>query len=80
MARTRRNRWGKLSEIDRRHRVGSPGYEQYPDRLKHLLAWRAMHKVAGGHMPVRMAGTRAKIRPSSDMPIPRKEAFVRKRS
>lgn len=72
-------RWGRVRELDRRFRVGSPGYQGYPNRLKHLHAWRQMHAVVGGHMPVRMAGTRAKIRPSSDMPLPLKEKFCLKR-
>jgi hypothetical protein len=79
MARRLKNRWGKLSELDGRARIGSPIYQGYPKRLKQLSAWRAMHKVAGSHMPVRMAGTRAQTRPSSNLPLPAKEAFVKKR-
>lgn len=71
----RRNRWGKVAELDGRFRIGSPGYQAYPTRLKQLSAWRRMHKVAPGHMPVRMAGTRAAIRPSSDLPLKSKEKF-----
>lgn len=72
-------RWGHLHELDGRFRIGSPGYRGYPLRLKHLAAWRACHlqQVSGGsHMPVRMAGTRAGIRPSSNLPLKRKEKFV----
>ena len=68
-------RWGHVHELDRRFRVGSPGFENYPLRLKHLHAWRQMHAVAPGHMPVRMYGTRKRIRPSSDLPLTLKEKF-----
>jgi hypothetical protein len=79
VGRSLKRRWGSLTELDGRARVGSPIYQAYPKRLRQLTAWRAMHRVAGGHMPVRMAGTRAQTRPSSNLPLPAKEAFVKKR-
>lgn len=80
MALKRSVRWGHIAELDRRFRVGSPGYQGYPNRLKHLHAWRQMHAVAPGHMPVRMYGTVKRIRPSSNLPLKLKEDFARKRS
>ena len=75
------NRWGKVSELDGRFRVGSPGYNGYPTRLKHLAAWRSMHKITGSHMPIRMYGTKYKVRPSSNLRLrggnASKEAFVK---
>jgi hypothetical protein len=80
----KRNRWGNLSELDRRFRVGSPGYNAYPTRLKHLHSWRTMHALTGNdHMPVRMYGTRHQVRPSSNLRLRgkvSKEAFVKARS
>ena len=76
----RRVRWGHLHELDRRFRINSPGYQQYPNRLKHLHSWRTMHAVAGDHMPVRMSGTRQGVRPSSDMTLLQKNKFIKKRS
>jgi len=72
-------RWGHVCELDKRKRVGSPGYHAYPTRLKHLHAWREMHALAGSHMPVRMSGTRKQVRPSSNMSLAQKEQFVRSR-
>jgi hypothetical protein len=62
-------RWGRVAELDRRFRVGSPGYKSYPNRLKHLHSWREAHALAKTHMPVRMYGTRNRIRPSSNLPL-----------
>lgn len=76
----RRVRWGHVPELDRRFRVGSPGYKTYPNRLKHLHSWRQMHAVAAGHMSVRMYGTRKRVRPSSDLPLKLKEAFCEARA
>lgn len=73
-------RWGFKTELDGRFRVGSPGYNAYPLRLKHLSAWYASHKLAGSHLPVHMAGVRLSRLPSSDMTLRQKEAFVRRRS
>lgn len=72
-------RWGKVRELDGRARLKSPVYNAYPTRLKQLHCWRRMHKVAGSHMPIRMVGTRARIRPSSDLPLKMKEAYLEKR-
>jgi hypothetical protein len=63
-------RWGKMREIDKRIHVGTGAWEGMPRRLKHLTSWRRMHMLPGGkaaHMPVRMYGTRAKVRPSSNL-------------
>lgn len=76
----RRVRWGHVHELDGRARVGSGLYQSYPTRLKHLHCWRAGHLLTGSHMPYRMAGTRAGIRPSSNLPLRRKEKFVLDRS
>ena len=74
-------RWGHLHELDKRFRVGSPGYNAYPNRLKHLHSWQTMHAVAGNdHMPVRMYGTVKRIRPSSNLPLKLKNQFVEKRT
>lgn len=72
-------RWGHKPELDGRFRIGSPGYRSYPLRLKHLSAWFAMHKITGDHLPIRMAGTRAGRRPSSNLTLKQKESFVRRR-
>lgn len=79
MSRRLGNRWGRVAELDGRFRIGSPGYKSYPRRLKHLASWRRMHKVAPGHMPVRMYGTRKQIRPSSNLPLKLKESFAKSR-
>ena len=79
MAKLRPVRWGHVHELDRRGRSGTSRFYQYPKRLQHLHSWRAMHKLAGSHMPVRMSGTRQGIRPSSDMSIKQKVNFVEKR-
>lgn len=73
-------RWGHLHELDRRFRIGSAGYNAMPLRLRHLMAWRAMHAVAGNHLPVQMSGTRQGVRPSSNLILKKKEAFVKRRS
>lgn len=72
-------RWGHIAELDRRFRIGSPGYQAYPLRLRHLAAWRADHLVAGSHKPVHMAGVRMQRLPSSNLTLKQKEAFVRRR-
>jgi hypothetical protein len=80
MARKLRNRWGSLAELDGRARIGSPKYKAYPKRLQHLTAWRAMHKLAGSHLPVQMSGTRNGVRPSSNLSLALKERFVQRRT
>ena len=79
MAKLRPVRWGHLHELDRRVRSGTSKFYEYPKRLQHLHAWRAMHKLAGDHKPVQMSGTRQRVRPSSDMSIKQKVNFVEKR-
>lgn len=74
-------RWGRVAELDRRIRVGSQTWKALPNRLKHLSSWRRAH-MFGGHMPVRMYGTRHKIRPSSNLRLTgrvSKLAFIQKR-
>lgn len=74
-------RWGHLYELDRRVRVGSPKYKLMPLRLRHLLSWRADHAVVGGdHLPIQMSGTSRGVRPSSNLQLRYKEAFVNKRT
>jgi len=76
----RKVRWGRIKELDLRFRPGSPGYNNYPLRLKHLHSWRTMHAVSEhGHTSVRMSGTRQAIRPSSNMPLEKKNEYIRKR-
>ncbi len=63
-------RWGKMKEVDKRIKVGSPAWKGMPKRLRELTAWRRMHMLPGGkkaHIYVRMYGTRAKVRPSSNL-------------
>lgn len=74
-------RWGHVVELDKRFRVGSPGYKSYPNRLKHLHAWREAHALAKKHTPVRMYGTRHAVRPSSNLRLTgkvSKERLVKK--
>lgn len=73
----RKNRWGQLSEIDRRIHVGTQTFRSLPRRLQHLIAWRRMNSL--GHMPVRMYGTRIGVRPSSDIRLPLKIAYCLKK-
>lgn len=72
-------RWGKLYELDGRARIGSSIYQAYPKRLQQLHSWRRMHKIAGDHMPIRMFGTRKRVRPSSNLPLPVKETYCEDR-
>jgi len=54
---TRRKwRWGPLSIIDYRYKVGSPGWYKMPWKAQRLSAWRYMHMVARGHPPVHKYG------------------------
>lgn len=68
-------RWGHVHELDGRARIGSAIYNGYPKRLQQLHSWRRMHKIAGDHMPIRMFGTRKKVRPSSNLPLKVKEQY-----
>lgn len=77
-----KNRWGRLDELDRRIRVGTQTFDRLPFRLRQLTAWRGMHAVspsAKPHSSVRMYGTRKKVRPSSNLPLKLKVAYVLKR-
>jgi len=74
---TAKRRWGSLDEIDYRIKVGSQAWKALPRRIRQLTAWRRMHMLPGGehaHMPVRMFGTRAGVRPSSNLPLARGKA------
>lgn len=70
-------RWGRLTEIDKRIHVGTKTWDGLPNRLRHLTAWRRMNSK--GHMPVRMAGTRMKVRPSSNMNLKTKLRYVQEK-
>jgi len=79
----RKVRWGHLHEIDRRIHVGTPAWQGMKLRLRHLSSWRRMHKISGGHGPVRMYGTRHKVRPSSNLRLTgrvSKLAYIKRRS
>jgi hypothetical protein len=68
-------RWGRVSEIDRRIRVGTPTFQAQPKRLQQLTAWRAMHALRS-HNTIRQYARRHHIKPSSDLPLSRKIAYV----
>lgn len=70
-------RWGHVKEIDYRIKVGTKTWKGLPHRMKQLTAWRRMHMLPGGkgaHNPVRMFGTRHKVRPSSNLPLSGRKA------
>lgn len=69
-------RWAHLHELDRRIHVGTRKFRTLPLRIKHLMAWRRMHKVAGSHLPIRMYGTRHRTRPSSNLRLEGKVSKV----
>lgn len=76
----RKVRWGHLYEIAKIKKIGDAEYNSSPARLKHLASWRRMHAVAvHGHTSVQMAGTRIKVRPSSNMTIKQKNKFIARR-
>ena len=75
-------RWGRVREIKHVGRVGDANYNALPLRLKHLSAWRAMHRLAK-HASVRGYGTRNKVRPSSNLRLTgkvSKTAFIQRRT
>jgi len=84
MAKLRVLKWGKVNEIAHVSSVlksnGKPtsGFQGLTTKLKHLASWRRQH-MFGGHTPVQMAGTRKKVRPSSNMSLKQKLEFIRKR-
>ena len=84
MAKLKPLRWGQVDEIKQVRRVlkndGKPtkSFQGLTTKLKHLAAWRRQH-MFGGHTPVQMAGTRKKVRPSSNMSLKQKLEFIRKR-
>lgn len=71
-------RWGRLSEIDRRIRIGSPAFKGQPKRLQQLMAWRGMHLVRN-HSAIRSYARRRSIKPSSNLPLPVKINYFSER-
>jgi hypothetical protein len=71
-------RWGHVAEIDRRVRVGTVAFQAQPERLQQLQAWRAMHALRS-HNAIRQYARRREIKPSSDLPLPAKVAYVASR-
>ena len=81
-------RWGHVDQIkhvhsvlDRRYSkvVPTKSFTALPLRLKHLSAWRAMHLFPGGHETPQMVGTRAQVRPSSNLSLKQKLKYLKKR-
>lgn len=72
-------RWARLNEIDRRVSPGTKAFYRQPQNHQELIAWRGMHAVAKhGHSSVRMFGTQAKCRPSSNLPLEKKINFYKR--
>lgn len=72
-------RWGHVSEINKSIRVGTNTFKAQPRRLKHLISWRAAHKLAS-HKSVRRYARAQGVKPSSNLLLPKKIAFVLKRA
>jgi hypothetical protein len=70
-----KNRWGSVAEIDKRIHVGTEAFQALPKRLQHLSAWRRMNSQ--GHAPVQAHGTLKKTRPSSNLSLKEKLAYVK---
>jgi hypothetical protein len=77
--RPKKRRWGRLAEIGHIKAVPSTQFNKLPNRLKHLAAWRRMHTL-GSHASVRGFGTQQRIRPSSNLPLRKKLAYIKKRA
>lgn len=75
----RKNRWGRLAELNGVKKVPCPEFNALPNRLKHLSAWRAMHRL-GSHKSVRGYATQAGIRPSSNLSLKKKLSYVLRRT
>lgn len=73
-----KRRWGRLTEIRKVDGVDSKAFAKLPSRLQHLTAWREMHAMRS-HTAVSASGRRIGFKPSSDMPVAAKVAFIHKR-
>jgi len=71
-------RWGHVHEINPKARVKNDEFTQQPLRLRHLTAWRAAHALAS-HNTVRRYARSQGVKPSSNLSLPKKMAFVLKR-
>lgn len=71
----RATRWGSVRELDRRVRVGTPAFRSQPKRLQQLQSWRAMHALRS-HDTIRRYARRQNVKPSSDLSLSRKIAYV----
>lgn len=68
MARQRKVRWARLSEIDRRTKVGTPAWKsRHTTKQKKLSAWRFLHTKLSHRKVQRRAG----VKPSSNMGLER---------
>jgi hypothetical protein len=68
MARQRKVRWARLTEIDRRTKVGTRAWKsRHTTKQKKLSAWRYLH-VKLSHRKVQR---RAGVKPSSNMGLKR---------
>lgn len=74
----RPTRWGRVSELDQRVRVGSSAFRAQPQRLQQLQAWRAMHAIRS-HATIRQFARRHNAKPSSNLPLEAKVNYVLKR-
>lgn len=80
-------RWGKVSEIShlrivptvpKKLRKKSYAFDLLPKRLQELASWRRMHTLRN-HPAIRKVARRQGVKPSSDMLLPKKIEFIRKR-
>lgn len=80
-------RWGRLKEISHIRIVPTApkkqrralAFDALPYRLKHLASWRRMHALRS-HQAVSSYGRRQGYNPSSDLRLPLKIGFIKKRS
>lgn len=71
------NRWGTLKQIRHVRKVPGPAYNRLPRKLKHLASWRAMH-VKKSHKSVRSYARRNGVKPSSNLSLKQKLAYVQR--
>ena len=80
-------RWGKLSEIQHLRKIPTVPFDQrsktyafdlLPSRLKHLASWRRMHSLRN-HLAIRAVARRQGVKPSSNITLPKKIEFLKKR-
>lgn len=76
---SRSQRWGKVSELDRRIHVGTPAFSEYPARLQHLAAWRYLHKLKK-HSTIHRDAAKLGVTPSSDLRLKRKVELAKRYS